>query len=372
MARIENARGARLFELVGAYSELGWHRSGGDADQATAEWFARCLADVGLDAEIRSVPFVGEEVTSRLTVGGEPVEHLVLGQEFEGQVDTTDVAVVELDVASGGFPEVTDPAVADAMEAGRSALVIATAHPDGDLVAVNRKLGRPPSGMPTVLVSGREFERLDGAEVRLVLEVTRSPRSTANVVARTGVTERPILLTTPLNGWFAAAGERGTGVAITLEMIRALGHEIPLEIVATGGHELGCLGALDRVGSASSPRAVFHVGASVAVEEPTDRSQLISSRLALTSLPPEHSRALAMSFARGGLSLQTGIEDWFGEAVVWAELGCPIVSLTGAGRDFHTPSDLPERVTSAASLERVCASLVGALTALDRVVPGAS
>ena len=76
-----------------------------------------------------------------------------------------------------------------------------TAHPEGSLVGINRVIGGG-SGFPTVLVAGREQDRLTGARVHLELDARLVPGETTNVVAANDLAGPPLLLTTPLTGWF--------------------------------------------------------------------------------------------------------------------------------------------------------------------------
>ena len=67
----------------------------------------------------------------------------------------------------------------------------------------------------------------------------------------------------PLTGWFGCAGERGTGVAVLLDLVERFADR-PLLVLATGGHELDYLGvrqwvAARRAEHGERPVAVIHV-----------------------------------------------------------------------------------------------------------------
>ena len=84
----------------------------------------------------------------------------------------------------------------------------------------------------------------------------------------------------------------------------------------------------------------------------------------------DQSRAVA-----GGLpadvvafSLAPDVTRFTGEGEAFVRWGAPLLSSTGAGVDFHTPDDVPARVTSPAALARVAdVYLVAALAFLDAV-----
>ena len=197
------------------YASLGHHRSGTDRDMATAEWFADLVGDLGT-VTTTVVEFERYDARSELTVDERPLDHLALYYEFVGDVDTSDVAIRRLDARSGGFSLVADETISEAQEAGFAALVIATEHSGGDLVAINRDLAALPSGMPTLLVAGRHHDALASATVRVRLSARLDGGRTANIEVSNEQPGQQLVLTTPINGWFGAAGERGTGIAIRI------------------------------------------------------------------------------------------------------------------------------------------------------------
>ena len=353
------------------YASLGHHRSGTDRDMATTAWFADLVGDLGT-VTTTVVEFKRYDARSELIVDGRRLEHLALYYEFTGDIDTSDVAVRRLDPHSGGFPRVADELIDETKRAGHKALVIATDHPGGDLVAINRDLSAPASGLPTLLAAGRHYDTLASSPVRVRLNARLVPGRTANVVVSNDQPGSQLVLTTPLNGWFAAAGERGTGIAVLRHITERLA-DVPLAIVATGGHELGYLGAhawVDRCGAPSA--CVAHLGASIAVESPVaDGSRrLIDSRIAMTTLDEATARPVAAALRDAGMGLRCQVDSWLGEGEAWSRLGVPVLSTTGAGPDFHTPSDTPERATSPEALAQVAASAYRAVAAFREAATG--
>lgn len=371
--------------LVEEFTSLGDHRTGSEVDRGTVEWMADQLRERDLEVERIAVPFDRWVATSSLTLDGVEVEHLAVPYEWTGSVATDDIEIVQFDAMSGGFPELLGAPVAMARDTDAEAVVLATQHPDGSLVAVNRVPGEG-SGFPTLLVAGRDFDRLvDGARrgaVRLDMGASIEPGETSTLVARSEAAstgeDPPLLLTTPLNGWFGCAGERGTGIAVLLHLVERFGDR-PLLVVVTGGHELDFFGAkqwvadrMDPVDLAArvEPAAIVHIGASVAVEDiaETGERTLGAMRLAMTSLPAVDAEPVAGALEPAGLALGADTADWIGEGQAFSEMDAPMLSFTGSGIDFHTPQDMPDRATSPAALAAVATGIGGAVAELHNIV----
>ncbi len=128
----------------------------------------------------------------------------------------------------------------------------------------------PGAGPPAVLVGGAQTDSLLAAPVHLALDARLVPGRSATIVGRWGEDDAPVVVTTPLTGWFACAGERGTGIAIALELAATLARDLPVVLVGTTGHELEHLGARSFLaGHPLSPRAVIHLGAGLAAADRT-------------------------------------------------------------------------------------------------------
>lgn len=321
------------------------------------------MSDLG-DVTIAPVEFDRYEASSELTVDGRPLQHLPLYYEFTGEVDTSDAAVRRFDPLGGGFPDVANNLIEETRREGHEALVICTDQPDGELVAINRELHASPSGLPTVLVAGRHYDILASSAVRLRLRAGLVEGRTANIEVSSDQPGRRLVLTTPLNGWFSAAGERGTGIAVLRHVAERL-TDRPLTVVATGGHELGYMGAYAWVDRCTEPPVgIAHIGASLAVETAVRGGrQLIDSRIAMTTLGESTARGVTEALDDAGITLRCDSDTWLGEGEAWSLLGVPVLSTTGAGPDFHTPSDTPERATSPGALATVADAVHRAVAA---------
>ncbi|MEM8706226.1 MAG: hypothetical protein AAGE98_07205 [Actinomycetota bacterium] len=355
--------GAQLYEIVEAYERLGIHRAASDVDRATIDWVDALLESRGLTTTRIAAPFDRYATSSSLIADGVEIEHLPFFYEWIGSVDTTDVEVVLADAHAGGRDGDLDDTT---NAAGRDALIVATEHPEGSLVAVNRE-ARLRDGRPTVLVAGRDHDRLAAASrVHLQLDARIESAATTNLEARNGIAGEPILLTTPLTGWFGCAGERGTGLAVLLDLVERFA-DLPLLVLATGGHELDYLGVRQWVASTTEqPRAIVHVGASVAVDTPDDDGvrRLVATRLAMTDAGGDTAARIGAALEPAAFVYHSQTDRWIGESEVFCEMARPMLSFTGSGIDFHTPEDTASRVTSPASLELVATAIGDAVDAL--------
>ena len=76
----------------------------------------------------------------------------------------------------------------------------------------------------------------------------------------------PIIVATPQSGWSTCAAERGSGIAVALELAADLARTHPVFVVGASGHELNGLGISTYLQDAFDlePRAVICVGSSIA------------------------------------------------------------------------------------------------------------
>ena len=356
-------RGDRLYTLVEAYAALGDHRTGTAVDDATRAWLAGELRARGATVEEVPFGFVRFDADVELEAGGKPVEAMALA--YAGTVELRGVTptVVELTLAGGYVPIGLDDLLEAA--AARESTVVATHGPGGRLVALNRDPSRPCPGA-VVLVGGRDLERVRGG-CRLSISPRCEPARSATVVGRFGRSgpaagdTGPVVVTTPLTGWFRCAGERGTGIAVALELCAQLGVRRDVLFVGTTGHELEHLGARHWLAHhCLQPAAVLHLGASVAAGDGTQLSDL---RAAFTTSAADVD-ALAERLAAGKLGVSTGPATWPGEGEEWRRLGAPVLSVLGAFERVHTRDDVPEQVTGPELLDAVAASLLDATSVL--------
>jgi len=285
------------------------------------------------------------------------VEALPLYYEAVGEVHSSRLHVAELAFDAHRNAPQLDEVVASARMSGADAAILATSGAGGRLVALNRApvLG---SGFPTVLVPGAVLPILRQAAVHLELDARLEPSASATVIGHLGQGDAtpPVVVATPLSGWFRCAGERGTGIAITLQLATDLAARWPVMVVGTTGHELHYLG-LRRFLAAHTlhPAAVIFLGASLATTtlEPESGSTSASSRQGLTTAGEGLAKRLEGVLAPARFPIRSNPVQWVGvgEGEEWVRLGTPLLSLASRFPLFHTPQDLPEHATSPEQLE---------------------
>src|SRR2546426_382167 len=347
--------GEHLYQLVQAYAALGEHRTGTPVDQATIEWFATELGKRG--ARVYTVPYRFERYVAhcRLMADAAEVEALPLYYEAVGKVHSSRLHLAELAFDANRNAPQLDEVVARARMSGADAALLVTSGAGGCLVALNRApvLG---SGFPTVLVPGSALPMLRQAAVHLELDARLESSASATVIGHLGQGDAasPVVLATPLSGWFRCAGERGTGIAIALQLAKELAERWPVMVVGTTGHELHYLGLRRFLAAhALHPSAVIFLGASLATTTlgPESGSTFVSSRQGLTTAGEGLAKRLEGVLAPTRFPVRSNPAQWLGEGEEWVRLSTPLLSLTNRFPLFHTPQDLPEHSTSPEQLE---------------------
>jgi len=346
--------GEHLYQLVQAYSALGDHRTGTPVDHATRAWFATELSKRG--ARVDTVPYRFEryEAHCRLTANAAAVEALPLYYEAVGKVHSSRLHLAELainaSIPGNSIASQLDEVVARARLSGAEAAILATSGAGGRLVALNCApvLG---SGFPTVLVPGSALPMLRQAAVHLELDAWLEPSASATVIGHLGQGDatNPVVVATPLSGWFSCAGERGTGIAITVQLATELAERWPVMVVGTTGHELHYLG-LRRFLAAHElhPAAVILLGAHLATMPlgPESGSTFRSWHLGRTTAGEGLAQRLEEVLAPVRFPVKSKPAEWSGEGEEWVRLGSPLLALASRSPLFHTAEDLPEHATS--------------------------
>ncbi|WP_328714270.1 hypothetical protein [Nocardia salmonicida] len=198
----------------------------------------------------------------------------------------------------------------------------------------------------------------------------RVDASADNIVAWFGApVDDPILITTPLTGWFTCAAERGPGIAIALELCAEMAARHPVLFVGTTGHEVDYVGDrayLAGLSASLRPRMILHLGASLAaaVPGPTPNSQMLAISRTGTPSPEIFGDPRLMLALAEGRFLPT--DKFNGEGPLWRDAmpNSPLLSVTGAFPQFHTPSDTADRTTDPEMLATVYTSLRDAVNAV--------
>ena len=357
--------GASLYDVVETYAAFGPHLTGSDADRATTDWLADRLGQLGAEVELPQFEFEQYMCTAHLRSGGDVVPSLPLFYSGYGRWETSNIQVVELDKASVAgqaaslMPLVKGPA-------GNRALALALNGPDDLPVQCNRVpavYGVPTGpGQPAVIIPRNWADRVrDGAE--LSFDASLETSSSRNIVATLGSPEaRRVTVTTPLTGWTACAGERGTGLAAALALALDLCADHYVVLMFGSGHELDHLGArnyLSLNNVANQP--VIHVGASVgAVEWADDGTAALGSSRYVMSTASEAVYEGIVEQAAVGRFAPSAPDEWPGEGGTWKEAGATVLSFLGGFDHFHLETDQPAVATTPQAMELATEAIITA------------
>lgn len=351
-----------LHDLVVAYAAMGDHRTGTAVDDRMRAWFSDELASRGCTVSAAPYEFPQFVADVEVTVDGEVVESLPLWYSWSGEVDA--VATLVRTELAGNW---TAGGLGEARRIATGPVVAATVGAIDSVIAPNLA-PHIEHGPPTVLVAPSSVAR-DGSVLHVRGRASVVDGHSANVVGRRGpASDAPLILTTPLSGWFACAAERGTGIAVLLHLLDVLPANLPLIVLGTTGHELEHVGLqhwLAGDGATLRPRSVVHLGASVAACEATSSGpELASRRLALLRLPAGAVRDDVVSpLEHSRFIVADEPADWLGEGRQWSTIGVPLLSFVGTFSRFHTAHDRPFLTTDPTLLDLVANDIAAAVTA---------
>jgi hypothetical protein len=396
--------GAKLYEDVIAYYNLGEHRTATEGDQRTSQWLIERLRAAGLKATFQSFSlrqfFVRQ---TRLTIADKSIRAFPLWFPRSTGPDPINGTIAVLDKRAeqgslrGKLALVKFPAEAaaatlkgsiqsrlidEAAKAGASAVVAVTESATKEIVALNSPAGAEPWPIPVVLVGARDESALMAAarlntKTSLLLDGEDDPDAKAkNVIARVDRGKDLIVVSTPQSGWFRCAGERGPGIALFLGLARWASRRpsgASFLLVSTSGHELGGLGMRAFLKELAPPpdRVVcwMHLGAGIAtyaweetatgpnrLQEPDSRRTLMSS--------PDLVPLLTTTFA-GLAGLTPTVGRAVGEFEFMLKAGYRSFGIAAAHRFHHTPADSPE-TTGPEILEPVGKAIVNTVEAIER------
>ncbi len=248
-----------IARIIAAYDGQGIHRTGTAVDDASARWLADEIKRIGVTPEL--VPFSLDRidvVTARATVAGISYEGL---PRFDGPATGADGisgrlgrlgsnAEIALTVTSARGDRSVE---AERRARGHQAMLNITLGDPPGLTPINADDFTRPFGPPVLQLSSEYRSALEqaakaGAEATVVIETRRTPAEACNVMARIAGRKpdlAPLVVMTPRSGWWQCASERGGGLVLFLEIMRAVQAAAPARSViftANSGHELGHLG----------------------------------------------------------------------------------------------------------------------------------
>ena len=343
-----------LFELANCYASFGDHRTGSKTQLSTEGWLFTYLTQTAKSVNYFSFDYLHFDAETSLRLNRRLIPSMPMYYQAEGEYrDKSKIATATVEVTPNeGIAFKTIQSLAQQAERNsHDALVVATHCANDSLYAFN-VIPTLINTIPVVLVPGTEYECLDQEELRLDYAARVCQRSANNIVGLFGSVgiKAPIVITTPITGWFECAGERGTGIALAISLAQEISQHHPVELVLASGHELGYLGGFNYVdGLSDSPAAVIHLGSSLAT--------LNSSLEAWSNLDSIGCERLEDVLLEDGIPLHriknpSRSDDWVGEAECWAKFNCPKLSVAGNHPLFHTPEDRIQFATCIDSLTK--------------------
>ena len=371
--RSDEADAQRLLER---YHAFGDKASGGPGDTASGEWLEGELRSLGFACQRQTFDMPAYEGDATLSCGAakaDLIPQAIVGPT-SGEGVTGPLYVVGSGRSGPGVALLVLPhtrwstivgfiaqRVTAAFEAGAAAVVVVTTGPTGEALALNapadRSLFRGPVAVmapkdagPFLLAAGR------GEVATLRMSGRAFRRAAFNVTAtlKTGAA-KTLVISTPRSGWFDCAGERGSGMAAWVLLVRwAARARLPVDIalVATSGHEYENAGG-ERFIHELAPRpdktALWvHLGANVAARDWHERGAALSP---LPSADPQRfmlASPAILASARAAFAGQPGLEQTYAAEVALAggELGNvlragydPAIGIFGAHRFHHARAD---------------------------------
>jgi hypothetical protein len=344
-----------IANIVAAYDGQGVHRTGTPVDEASARWLAGSIAQIGVEPAL--VPFPLDRidvVAARATVNGVAYDGLPRFDApptgADGVTGTLGMLGSDADIALVATAARGDRTVEAARRgtSHKAILNITLSDPPG-LTPINADGFTRPFGPPMLQLSGEHRGALEraaksGAWAMVTIEMRRTPAEAFNVEARVAGRDTkltPLVVMTPRSGWWQCASERGGGLVLFLEILRAVKAAGPARDViftANSGHELGHLGLEHFIhadpGLVKGAHCWIHLGANFAAAiGPQVRLQASDD-----ALLDQARAALAKAGAEADIETPVGQRPR-GEARNIFDGGGRYVSLLGGNGLFHHEAD---------------------------------
>ena len=344
-----------IASIVAAYDGQGVHRTGTPVDDASARWLADLIAEAGVKPEL--IPFRLDRIdvaAARATVNGVAYDGL---PRFDapptgpdGVSGTLGSLGSDADIAMVATAARGDRTVEAARRgtSHKAILNVTLSDPPG-LTPINADGFTRPFGPPMLQLSSDHRGALEraakaGAKATMTIEMQRTPAEAFNVEARIAGRNAklaPLVVMTPRSGWWRCASERGGGLVLFLEILRAVKAAGPARDViftANSGHELGHLGLEHFIhadpGLVKGAQCWIHLGANFAAAiGPQVRLQASDE-----ALFAQARAALADAGAEADIETPVGQRPR-GEARNIYDGGGRYVSLLGGNGLFHHEAD---------------------------------
>jgi hypothetical protein len=225
----------RVSDIIHAYEQQGFHRTGTAIDHKSGDWLCEEVRRAGVTPTRESFSLSRiDPITDVLIADGRRIVGIPL---FDGAFTDGDGIRGHLG-ALGSYAEIgiaeTAPNAAASGSPGdarrknhHKAIVCVTRGARPGLCPSNADSFLEPFGPPVLQVSTEDASWLTDlvsrrTEVQLIARVKRTAATAVNVVATikgADVTLKPLVISTPRSGWYSCASERGGGIACWLEAL---------------------------------------------------------------------------------------------------------------------------------------------------------
>ncbi len=247
------------------------------------------------------------------------------------------------------------------LDGGASAVVIVTTGPTGEALALNAPVDKPLFDKPVAVMAPKDAEpflqaaiRGEVATLRVAGRSFRRPAFNVTATLDLGAAST-LVISTPRSGWFGCAGERGSGMAAWLMLVRwAASARLPVNIalVATSGHEYENEGGerfIHELAPGPDKTALWvHLGANVAARDWHERGTVLSPLPGADSQRYLLASPSLVTSARVAFDGQPGLEQVYpaDPALAAGELGnvlragySPAIGIFGSHRFHHARAD---------------------------------
>jgi hypothetical protein len=254
----------RVATVLQAFDAQGNHRTGTAADNASAEWLANEVRQLGVEPSLE--PFTLSRVDPQLAyariatrrVDGVPMfdANFTSADGIRGRLGPLG-SDAEIGLAETSPVNVAHTAEADIIPSARQsphkAVILITGATRPGLFLSNAPAFLNPAGPPMLQVSNVESGWLkqqaqQRAQATVVTFVRREPAQALNVTAKISGRDQslpPLIFMAPRSGWWQCVSEQGSRLVCWLEIMRALAAARPerdCHFVAMSGHELAFMG----------------------------------------------------------------------------------------------------------------------------------
>lgn len=349
-----SALGEQAFELVRSYSQMGYHRTGSPVDDQTIDWLAEWLSSAGAEVTCPPFPYQHYDADVSIISGDNNIEAMALYYAYDGTTTISRPGFGEIDGhdAEDRITAGIGTAIDEAKQNGCDGLILTTQSPNDALCGINRQSCQTLN-FPVILIASKDSAQIRQSHAVINISASTRAQTARNVIARFRHLDRnretlPLLLTTPVSGWFNCAGERGCGIAIALILACRLGAQYPVDLLLASGHELGFAGGHHLAQQYDSKaHAVVHLGSAIA--------NISAGMTSICSAPPNQFSQVSEYLNK--LDIQplrpknaADHHEWVGESMCWAEKNWPMLSIAGISPHFHTPLDRSDNATTPALL----------------------